>query len=550
MSDSTRREFLTAMGLAAGGVAMGPVAVGYAQDAPIEPGKPIPPLLLESYPDQLTVEATRIYARELGKIGIRTRHQPVGFAQIVGKVYVRKELTLAMLGMGSSEDRVDPDFFIRAIYGTNGFFNVPGYSSVEYDRLAAAQRMELDPAKRKVLIAQAHRLYARDLPSWHVCGRAMINPVITKLFGNVRPSRAMGLEAYQVNPYLDLTPKTSVKEVNVATVFKMSSAHLFTERASNGRGFLRFVFDPFLRYDRDLNLKPWAAESYKVVDPTTVDVKIRDGMKWHDGKPVTAEDAKFTFDYLLQWKPPALDAMMEGVKSAELVTPSTVRIKLSHPSATFVTVTLAQVTILPKHIWKDVPEKHGVKHPDDWNMARQGPIGSGPFKLVHFKKDEDCYVVANKDHFTGGPKVAGVHYVQASTVEQLTGGMETENIHVIADGITLPDGKRLAARPGIELFVTDTITTLSFWLDMRKPLFKDPAIRHAMYYATPKKQILEVVLSGAGLVGRRSPISPVFKEWIPADAPEDEYDIDKAKKTLADAGYTWDGDGTLVMKKM
>jgi ABC-type transport system substrate-binding protein len=58
------------------------------------------------------------------------------------------------------------------------------------------------------------------------------------------------------------------------------------------------------------------------------------------------------------------------------------------------------------------------------------------------------------------------------------------------------------------------------------------------------------VLSGAGLVGRRSPISPVFKEWIPTDVPEDEYDIDKAKKTLADAGYTWDGDGTLVMKKM
>jgi len=540
---------MTAAALAGTGAALGPVAITYGQEA-VEPGKPVPPLLLESYPDQLTVEATRVYARELQRLGIRTKHQPVGFAQIIGKVYVRKDLTTAMMGFGSSEDRVDPDFYLRTIFSTGGFFNAAHYSSPEYDRLVAAQRAALDPGKRKELIAQCQRAYARDLPSWHVCGRALINPVNTRLFTNVKPSRAMGLETYQVGPYLELTPKAGVKEVNVATVFKMSSAHLFTERAGNGRGYLRFVFDPFLRYDRELNLRPWAAESYKVVDPTTVEIKLRDGMKWHDGKPVTAEDAKFTFDFLLKWRPAAWEALIDGVKSAELVNPSTVRVRLAAPSITFITVSLAQITILPKHIWKDVPDKHGVKTPDEWNMARHGAIGSGPFKFVHFKKDEDCYVVANREHWAGRPKLDGIHYIQASTVEQLTGGMETENIHVIADGITLPDGKRLAQKPGIELFVTDSSTVISFWVDTRKPLFRDPAVRQAMYHATPKKRILDIVLGGAGLIGRRSPIPPVFKEWIPADIPGDEFDIDRAKKILADAGYSWDGEGNLVMKKM
>jgi peptide/nickel transport system substrate-binding protein len=551
MTDSariSRREFLNAAALAAAGVML-PVTISHAQEG-VEPGKPVPPILLESYPDQLTVEATRVYARELEKIGIRVKHQPVGFAQILGKVYGRKDYTAGMLGWGSSEDRVDPDFYLRTAFSTGGFFNAAHYSNPEYDRLVAAQRAQLDPAKRKELIAQCQRVYARDVPSWNVCGRAMINPINTRLFTNVKPSRAMGMETYQVHPYLELTPRTSLKEVNVATVFKMSSAHLLTERAGNGRGFLRFVFDPFLRYDRDLSLRPWAAESYKVIDPTTVDVKLRDGMTWHDGKPVTGDDARFTFEYLLKWRPAQLAALLDGVQGVELVNPSTVRVKLAAPSITFITVSLAQIPVLPRHIWQDVPDKYGVKNPDEWNMARHGPVGSGPFKLVSFKKDEDCYVQANPQHWTGRPKLDGIHYIQASSVEQLTGGMETDNIHVVADGLTLPEGKRLAQKPGIELFVTDSSTVINFWIDTRKPLFRDPAVRQAMYHATPKQKVLDIVLGGAGLVGRRSPIPPVYKEWIPADLPGDEFDVDRARKILADAGYSWDRDGVLVMKKM
>ena len=78
---------------------------------------------------------------------------------------------------------------------------------------------------------------------------------------------------YHVAPYLALEPVGSLKEVNVATTFRMSSAHPFTERSANGRGFLRFIYDTFLRYDGELNLKPWAAESYKLVNPTTYELK-------------------------------------------------------------------------------------------------------------------------------------------------------------------------------------------------------------------------------------------------------------------------------------
>lgn len=543
----SRREFLAGTALAAGGTMLGPTMISSAYGQ-VMPGKELPPLRFESYSDSMTVEGVRLYARELAKIGIRVDHRPMAFPAFLGKVYFNHKFTLAMGGFGSAEERIDPDFYLRALYRSKGGFNVSGYSNPEYDKVIDAQQQELDPAKRKKLIEEAQRIWARDLPSWWVLGRATVNPYNTRLFSNYRFRKVTGLSAYSVLPYLELQPTGNVKEVNVATVFRMSSAHLFTERASNGRGFLRFVYDTFLKYDMDFNLKPWAAESYKIVDATTIDIKLRDGMKWHDGRPVTADDAKFTFDYVKKWKPPIWRFAISPVKSAEKLDSLTVRVRLNAPSATFITVSLAYITILPQHIWKDVPEKAGVKKPSDWNMAKHGAVGSGPFKFVSFKKDVDCHVVANRDHWTGGPKLDGVHYIQATGVEQQKGGMENQSIHIVDEGLNPPDGEKLAEKPYIGLHIQPSQTIMSFFLDMRNPLFQDPALRTAMYLATPKKKILDIAAAGGGLVGRRSPLPPVFTKWIPSDLPGDEFNLDAARKSLVDAGYTWKN-GVLVMKK-
>jgi peptide/nickel transport system substrate-binding protein len=533
----TKREFLA--GVAATAMAQ-PISIAFAQE--YTAGAELPPLIMESYPDSMTVEIVRLYTRELAKLGIRVAHRPLNYGQILGKVYGTKDYSTAMMGLGFPEDRLDPDFFIRAIYATNGSFNIPHYSDAEYDKFANAQLTAQTREERLAALKSAQKIYSDALPSWPVCTRDAINPVNTKLFRNYKPSRGLGLECYHVAPYLDIEPTGPVREINVASTYRMSSAHPFTERSANGRGFLRFIYDTFLRYDGDLNLIPWAAEKVVQVNQTTYDLVLRSGMKWHDGKPVTVQDAKFTFDYLLKWNPPLWQPLISPVAGAEITNERTLRVTLKAPAATFTTISLSQITILPKHVWERVPAEVGVSSPLDWDAPRSGGlIGSGPFKFSRFEKDVDCHVTAFREHWTGGPKVDGIHYIQAASIEQMLGGMEAGQIHVIGDGITIVEGKRLAERPDIKLLTTETGTMVSFWMDVSKPPFNNRLFRHALYHAMPKKAIVDIALGGASVPARRTPLPPLMSEWIPSDTPGDEYSVEKAQQFLADAGYKKQG---------
>ena len=86
--------------------------------------------------------------------------------------------------------------------------------------------------------------------------------------------------------------------------------------------------------------------------------------------------------------------------------------------------------------------------------------------------------------------------------------MEAGQIHMIGDGITIIEGNRLAARPGIKLLTTETGTFVLFWVDVSKPPFNNRTFRHALYHALPKKAAVEIVLGGASVPARRSPLPP------------------------------------------
>lgn len=169
---------------------MQPISVSLAQN--YTPGQELPPLLMETYSDQMTIEATRLYIRELGKLGIRVDHKPFVFSQILGKVYGAKDFYSALMGLGFPEDRLDPDFYIRSTYASNGSFNIPHYSNPEYDTFATKQLEAQTVDERRQALFSAQKIFAQDLPSWPICTRNQINPVNTALFRNYHLSKGFG----------------------------------------------------------------------------------------------------------------------------------------------------------------------------------------------------------------------------------------------------------------------------------------------------------------------------------------------------------------------
>src|SRR5262249_54226691 len=184
-------------------------------------------------------------------------------------------------------------------------------------------------------------------------------------------------------------------------------------------GTLRLINVSFVTRDEKAEVMPWALQSWNVVDKTTVDITLKPNTKFHDGKPATVEDVKFTFDFILKHKFPAMGRITDAVDSASIVGDNTVRLKLKQPSAPFVPNVLAYSSLPPTHIGKTNPAK--LAPPAAW--PNDNPIGSGPWKLVESRKGEYIQFAANKDFYTP-PKLDGFIAAVVPQMESMVGMLE------------------------------------------------------------------------------------------------------------------------------
>ena len=110
-----------------------------------------------------------------------------------------------------------------------------------------------------------------------------------------------------------------------------------------------------LRIGSDGTPQPWAAESYNWIDETTIDVTLRQGMKWHDGNPVTTEDVIFSFSAPADIEMvPMYARFVSNIKSMEDLGGGTVRFNLNSANAAFLTSTLAKLNLVSKNIIMDL----------------------------------------------------------------------------------------------------------------------------------------------------------------------------------------------------
>ncbi len=290
------------------------------------------------------------------------------------------------------------------------------------------------------------------------------------------------------------------------------------------------------------------AEMAILIDDTTWEFVLKQGITFHNGEALTAEDVKFTFDRIISengidYPEPHTSprkGLISPLESVEIVDDYTVRYHLSAPWPVAMQMLVHQ-QIVPKDYFEKVSNEGFIK----------APVGCGPFKFVEGSLD-DQIVMERFDDYHGG--ALALPPVGPAQVDRLifkvipdastrVVALQTTRVHII-QGVPPDMIPMLATTPYVR--VRRGPGTRPAWMEMNvnKPPFDDVRVRQAMNYAVDAEAIVETALNGLGIV-LAGPLSP-FNEFADPTLEPYGYDPDKALELLAEAGWTDSGgDGFL-----
>ena len=296
--------------------------------------------------------------------------------------------------------------------------------------------------------------------------------------------------------------------------------------------------------DDPTQLEPLMGESYTISDDAkTIDVKIREGKKWSDGEPYTAEDVAYTFN-LVDSNASLNTSGFAG--TAEALSDTEVRITLDKSESVNALSYLSGTMIVPKHIWENID--------DPVTYTNEDAVGSGPFTVEGGNFSPTAYTFMKNPYYweDGKPEVDGVRYVlitggtQASQ-NALTGGDVDWMSAIFPNMDQVLSGYPDIATVDVPSSQMAFMTCSNADLGCTGPI-TDPAVRKAIYYALDRDQINKLALNDqySELAGSLYPYGQ-FTKYMSKDVPDSpipgEARVDEATKILEDAGYTKGDDG-------
>jgi peptide/nickel transport system substrate-binding protein len=293
-----------------------------------------------------------------------------------------------------------------------------------------------------------------------------------------------------------------------------------------------FMYDSLVEWDKDLKVQPALAESYTTPDDKTWIWNLRKGVKFHDGSEVTADDVKYSID--LQRNPPPPGIVIAQYPAANLVSVDvvdkyTVKFNMKGPEPTVVGYLAwsRYSAIIPKGAY------------DKMNLVTTG-IGTGPFKLVEYIANDHVTYTRNKDFWK-----PGLPYLDDLLLKVLPD--ETASVAALRSGqidgctVSADTAKSLQNDPNLVVLkgLTASPRQLQFTIKGDGKPWNKKGVRQAMSKAINRQDIVDKVYAGQAVL--TGPIPPGYGDWfIPSAelaATFYKYDVDGAKKLMADAGF-------------
>ncbi|MCF8068707.1 MAG: peptide ABC transporter substrate-binding protein [Desulfobacterales bacterium] len=302
----------------------------------------------------------------------------------------------------------------------------------------------------------------------------------------------------------------------------------------------QIVYDQAWAFDNppDYKYSPRAITGYETQDNQMFRFFVREGMTWHDGKPVTAKDLAFTYEYLPVSNPiwAFYDAVTEK-DSVTVIDDHTLQFKLAKPIAPKYPP-FNWFPILPEHLWR----RHKF---DIEKYSNKAAIGSGPFKLKEYQSGQYMIFERFEDYWEKNPRVDKIVFKTYGSSDARNMALKKDEIDMMGYGGISPLTKKFLEKDSnISVVKTDGIALnwITFNLYDQEKAISDLVFRKAFVHAIDKERIIKMVYHGFAKT-QDTFIYPELYEYNPNVAKYD-YNPELANKMLDEKGYVdTDGDG-------
>ena len=294
-----------------------------------------------------------------------------------------------------------------------------------------------------------------------------------------------------------------------------------------GYPLVTLVYDTLMWRDTSGAPTPWLARSMRKSEAgKRLTIRLHEGARWHDGRPLTAADVAFTFAYFAERFHPRFTPQLEAVRAVEAPDPQTVEITLSHPSPGFEDQPLSDVPILPRHLWEGLPQ--GAAAPEG------PPVGSGPYRLVERGPETGYRFAANRGYFLGRPTVENIDVPFIPGFDSTIRAFEARRVDMIP--ATLPPAEQERVRgPGFKTKFGSMYTGITLMFNVRIAPFDQVEARRAVASALDLRRIARNATIGGGggdaVAANRGYLHPE-SGWTTPGAVY-RFELDRARRAFA-----------------
>lgn len=329
--------------------------------------------------------------------------------------------------------------------------------------------------------------------------------------------------------------------LTIATTTDVVNYNPFVGNSRSDYWITNLMYPHLLSIGPDGEKSPELAEKWGYVDNTTGFYEIRSGIKWSDGKPLTAKDVAYSLNAVKRDKPAGtLYGQLTNFASATAVSDTRVEIKLSAPDSTLIPEIGFWGNVVPQHVFE--PAGSVANFANDGSNG--GWVSAGPYVLTDVQRGQS-YTMERVDNYPlvegGKPKAAKVVYRVYPDVNTEILGLKNGDVDVIANSLPPAQVKGLQGTQGITVEEVPGLGYSHMTYNMTHPALAKKEVRQALAYAVDYNAIRKVVLQDQAVSTGSSPIMPVLKDFYDDSIKEYSYDPEESKKLLTGAGYKPDG---------